>query len=560
MFDKVVVPFILVIALGLVSCSKQGTRVATEPPMAASQGPISTGSRPNILLIVADDLGYTDLGAFGGEINTPTLDRLATEGVRLANFYVAPSCSPTRAQLLSGVDNHLAGLGTMKEFLKPWQEGKPGYEGYLNHRVDSVATLLQNAGYRTYMTGKWHLGLTDDTSPHARGFDRSFSLLHGTSGHFDNTAGLKGLSHTLFREDRELVPWPEGKFSSDHYADKLIEYLQDDQNDETPFFAYLAFTAPHFPMHAPDEDIRRYVGHYHEGYEAVRAARITRMRELGLISGETIDSVVPAKHRAWNTLSAEEQALEARAMQVYAAMIDNMDRNVERVLEQLRRSSKLQNTLVIFMSDNGPDPKDLGKHPMFAKSVATMDNSLENIGRPGSFKAVGAGWAYVSAGPFRLYKHLTSQGGIRVPAFIWHTDSDRKGEIDKNFLTVRDIAPTLLEMAGVERSSNNDYRSGDYVMAGRSLLPLLASSETMERKNEVFAWEHRGRRGIIQGDWKGLLLDEPYGTGKWELFNLKEDPGEAHNLASENPKKIYQLAESWDLYANSHNVLIKDAE
>jgi arylsulfatase len=341
---------------------------------------------PNFLIIVADDLGYSDIGAFGGEIDTPNLDALAAQGLKLTGFHTAPTCSPTRSMLLAGLDNHEAGLGNMAEVIAPNQKGQPGHEGYLRTDVASLAELLGASGYRTHYSGKWHLGLAPEQDPHARGFETSFALLQGGHNHFGLQVALKrgdpGYDYT--KNGRHLSSLPENFYSSDYFAAQLIQQLKGGKASPAgrkPFFAYLAFTAPHFPLQAPAETIAKYKGRYAGGYDAVRAARLKRQIELGLLDA----SVVPHDMDLaplWNTLTSEQKAREERRMEVYAAMVDRLDQNVGRVIQALKETGELDNTIILFLADNGAEGSELtGRSMSMLNAVyAAADNRLENIG------------------------------------------------------------------------------------------------------------------------------------------------------------------------------------
>lgn len=361
--------------------------------------------RPNFLLIVADDLGFSDLGAFGGEIHTPYLDELAKQGVRFTSFHTAPTCSPTRSMLLTGTDNHIAGLGTMAEAQTPAQAGHPGYEGYLNDRVAALPELLRDGGYRTLMSGKWHLGLTPETSPHARGFERSFALLPGAANHYgfeapipeEQVPGLLKKTRGLYSEDGQDTTIPDDFYSSDGFTDKLLEFL-DEGDDGRPFFAYLPFSAPHWPLQAPAEIVEKYRGRYDAGPDALRQERLTRLRELGLIEGDVTPHPVVPLTAEWEALTDEERVRSARTMEVYAAMVDRMDWNVGRVLEKLEAKGVLDNTVILFLSDNGAEGAQLEALPVFGPDLNQViadyyDNSLENIGRGNSYVWYGPRWA-----------------------------------------------------------------------------------------------------------------------------------------------------------------------
>ena len=519
--------------------------------------------RPNILLIVADDLGYAELGAYGGEIDTPTIDGLAKSGVRYTSFYAHSNCSPTRAMLFSGVDSHLAGLGAMLLAIGPNQTGQPGYEGHLNQRTVSVAKLLQDSGYKTYMTGKWHLGETPETLPAARGFDRYFIQTKGSppGGHF-NLDGARPDARGIYFEDgadRTGTPVPDDFFSSNFYTDKLIEYLDTGTDNETPFFAYLAFSAPHIPVHAPESHIDQYQGRYDAGYDVIRQRRLDEMQRLGIVS----ETVTPS-HRAptvtpWDQLGQDERRIHARRMEVYAGAVDNMDDNVGRLLGYLRESDQFDNTLILFMSDNGAAGFYGWQSEPLVNRYNAADNSLENLGRDGSMMFYGPGWAAAGSAPFYLFKRHMTEGGIRVPLIVSGPGVEHRGSISHELLTVRDIAPTLLEIAGIQ------YPSGSY--EGREILPqtgksfatrLAGNGPAIHGETEVFGWELFNRRGVRKGDWKLLWLESPFGTDGWQLFNLSVDPGETQDLAEEDPEKLAEMIAAWNEYARENNVIISD--
>jgi len=312
----------------------------------------SNPQKPNILLIVADDMGYTDIGPFGAEIATPTLDELAEEGVLLTNFHVLPTCSPSRSVLLLGVDNHLAGLGAMGERTTPKQKGKPGYEGFLNNTVAHMPRLLKDAGYHTYMVGKWHLGEEKEHRPSRKGFEQTFALLEGGGSHWADRLGVTPTIPMHYARNGEVLDsLPKDFYSTRSYTDHLLEWLDQDKDDDKPFFAYVAYTAPHDPLHAPKEYIEKYKGKYDEGFNALREARYEKLKSLGILP----DSVAmhPWNAPEWNQLPNEEKAAAARDMEVYAAMIDYMDEQIGRIIDRLKDHGKLDNTMVVFISDNG---------------------------------------------------------------------------------------------------------------------------------------------------------------------------------------------------------------
>jgi len=521
---------------------------------------------PNILLIVADDMGYSDVGAFGGEIKTPNLDALAARGLRATGFYVGPTCSPTRSMLLSGTDNHVAGLGNMAEYLGPKQKGKPGYEGHLNSRVASIASVLRDAGYHTYMAGKWHLGEEPGSWPAARGFERDFTLLQGGGSSWDDmkypNPAHPHLTFTL--NGKRLERLPENHFSSEAYANFIMKSVDENKDDGKPFFAYLSFQAVHSPFAVPDEWLNKYQGLYDKGYDALRASRIARMKEIGIVGKDMQPFPRLPNIPAWDSLTPEQQKLSARKMEIYAAMLGNMDYHIGRVLDYLKEAGKLEDTLVIFFSDNGAEPVELASLVESAFSpeakqwfLGNFDQRPENWGKKGSAASYGPAWAQVGSTPFRMFKHFVAEGGIRSPLIIAGPGVKHAGDINASFLHVMDIAPTLYELAGAEHPSKKPG-STFAPLQGKSLVPVLAGSTGSPRgESDWIGWELFGNRAIRQGDWKILnILRAAGGSGNWQLFNLKNDPGETHDLAKQNPAKLKEMIALWNRYAKENGVIL----
>lgn len=514
--------------------------------------------KPNILLIVADDLGYSDIGAFGGEIDTPNLDELASEGIRLTSFHTAPTCSPTRSMLLTGTDSHPAGIGNMAELLTPEQKGKPGYEGYLNDSVATLPEVLRDSGYNTYMVGKWHLGRSEELSPAARGFDKSFALIQGGASHFDQSAIIGKDPVAIYRDNGKSVDLPKDFFSTDFYTNRIINYIGEDLEQDKPFFAYVAYTAPHWPLQAPAEYLKKYEGQYQEGYEQLRQTRLKRMQELGIIDASVTANTPLTQLPRWEDLNDEQRKLETRRMQIYAAMVDNMDHNIGRLLSWLEEKGELDNTLVMFMSDNGADGNSPATVPHNAEWIAqTFDNSYDNLGKVGSFVWYGAQWGQVSATPFPLFKGFTSEGGLVAPAIVRLPKQNSGGEINHEFIHVKDVMPTFLELAGAKEVSSPYNGREVRAIQGRSMLPTLKREPTAER---AVGWELFGRAAIHKGDWKIRWLEAPYGNGEWQLFNLKNDPTESHDLARLEPEKLAELLVDWDAYVKENGVIRSDPE
>ena len=523
----------------------------------------------NILLIVADDLGYSDLGCFGGEIKTPNLDALAARGMRARNFCVSPTCSPSRAMLLTGTDNHIAGLGNMAEWLGPTQRGMPGYEGHLNSRVVTVPTLLgSRAGYFTFMAGKWHLGEEPGSWPAAHGFARDFTLIDGMGSHWEDMKALnpKQPKANYSLNGERLDTLPPGYFSSTHFTDFAIKCLEEARTKRQPFLAYVAYQAPHGPLAAPDEWIDRYRGMYDAGYDRIGDDRLARQKALGIVGQQATRAPRPAGVPAWAGLSAQEKRESARRMEIYAAMVGHMDDQIGRLISHLKATGQYENTLVIFMSDNGANGEDhagmlLGLFPQvkpfFEKS---FDNRFENWGRPGSFIDYGKAWGHVSNVPFREFKGVVAEGGIRAPLIVAGPGVNHAGAINDSPLHIMDIAPTLLQLASVEHPA--DGKSLDVApIQGRSLLAVLANRESSVRKDTDWnGWELFGNRAVRQGDWKLMSLLKPAGgTGQWQIFNIKDDLAEMHDLSSQQASRRNAMLKLWDEYVKTNGVIESDA-
>lgn len=530
--------------------------VLSVPSFAAA--PENPPARPNFLIVLADDLGFSDIGAFGGEIDTPNLDALAARGVRLTGFHSAPTCSPTRSMLLTGTDNHIAGLGNMAELVADNQRGHPGYEGYLSRDTVSLAERLRAAGYRTLMAGKWHLGTAPEQDPHARGFDRSFALLQGGANHFGlgvSTDPAKGSTYT--RDGTPLAALPPDFYSSDAFATQLIEELDETSAAGKPFFAYLAFTAPHWPLQALPSDIAKYRGRYDAGFEALRRQRLKRQAELGLIDPDVAahEPVVPGG--GWKALTPAQQADQIRRMEVYAAMVDRLDRNVGRVVAYLKQAGLYDNTIILFLSDNGAEGMDVasGALPRLQAVAAAADNSPGNLGAATSYASYGPGWAQAATAPSWLFKAYTSEGGTHVPAFFSSPRLTPPSGIGTAFGTVQDIVPTFLELAGLPPATPTFGGRRVAAVRGTSWAAYLrGESAQVHQPDETTGWELFGHRAIRQGDWKIVAL----AGGAWQLFNLAEDPGETRDLAAEQPERLERLVAAWRTYAAETGVILPD--
>jgi arylsulfatase len=535
---------LVIFSISLVGCSP------------ADQAVTKVHNRPNILLIVVDDMGYSDVEPFGGEIDTPNIHSLASSGVKFTNFYVGPSCSATRSMLLSGNDSHVAGLGTMNELLAPNQIGQPGYEGYLNDRVVSMASVLQDAGYHTYMAGKWHLGHEPDRDPSKRGFERVYTMLQGGTSHFDDEMMMYANYPPTYREDGVQTHVPQGFYSTEFYANQIVKYM-DEQEDDDPFFAYLAFTAPHDPLHVPDAWLDRNRGEYDDGFNALRTKRIARMKELGIVPEEAELGPWLGLIPMWEELTAEQQEMEIRRMEIYSAMVENIDHHIGRVLEYLESSGKRQDTLVVFFSDNGANGSEMDSYPGTdaAWVEENSDNQFSNWGKRGSRIAEGTGWAQASSTPFHLFKHFLAEGGIRSPLIISGPGVAYQGETVDSVAHVMDLAPTFLDLA--ETTYPASYNGKPVAQPrGASMLPLLSRrSPTVHGTDEAIAWEYNNLKAVRIGDFKATWIIEPYGPGEWQVFDLSVDPGESVDLSSQHPELKQRLISAWEEYADAVGVV-----
>jgi arylsulfatase len=530
--------------------------------------------RPNFLLIVADDLGYSDLGAYGGEIDTPNLDALAETGLRARDFYVSARGAPTRAMLLTGVDHHVAGLGGPPRRLAPNQEGQPGYEGQLNDRVVSLASLLRDAGYHTCMAGKWELGEDAENLPAARGFERSFALLDGAASHWsDMRSAIPGREQARYtRDDQEILELPDDYFSSRYFTDFVLESIAANRADGRPFFAYLAYQAPHGPLAAPEEWHERSAGRYDVGYDAIRGARLLRMKRVGLVQEEVRPYPGIPTIPSWGELSDPQKRAQVVKMELYAAMVENLDFHVGRVLDYLREIGELHETLVVFLSDNGAEAGDRGPAGMDPRnrewySQRFPEVDVQSWGRPGSFVEYGAAWAQVSMVPFRLFKGTAAEGGIRSPLIVSGPGVTTRGpagarrrKYTEALLHVADVAPTFLELAKVRYPRT--YR-------GRSLAPLQGASwvphlawewRARHGPHEWLGFELSGDRAVRRGPWKLVWMPPPFGLGDWRLYRLDRDPAELFDRSQEESEEKEELRALWREYARSNGVVLPRAE
>lgn len=522
--------------------------------LAATLAHAAAPARPNIVLILADDMGYSDLGCYGSELTTPNIDALAAGGLRFTQFYNSARCSPTRAALLTGLDPHQAGVGVLANDAKPDgtssapADAGPGYVQHLNDRSVTLAEALRPAGYGTYMTGKWHVGAFGTHQwPQGRGFDRYYGVLAGTVSYFRPDA-----ERPLIDGDKMLPPPTDRNFyTTDVFTDHALKFLSE-HDGKKPFFLYLAFNAPHYPLHARPADIEKFSGKFRAGWDKLREERFARQQKLGLFDASMQLSPRDETVRAWDKLTEEQKVQTDHRMAVYAAQIYRLDLNVGRLVAQLREKGQLDNTLIIFLSDNGasnePGP-DLGGGD-FA-NINDPDKRGQG-GKKGS--TYGAGWANLSNTPFRRFKSMLHEGGISAP-FIVHWPAGLKtkpGSITRAPAYLTDVMPTVLEVSGATHPAS--FRGqAPFALEGRSLTPIFQSGTRPTR--EWFYWEQYDNRAVRRGDWKAV---RPAGSKDgWELYDIAKDRAEQNNVAAKHPELVKELTTAWDRWANTHQVLPK---
>ncbi|HVJ82547.1 MAG TPA: arylsulfatase [Planctomycetia bacterium] len=544
--------------------------------IAAGLGPAfadEAPKRPNVVVILSDDMGFSDIGCYGGEMSTPNLDKLAAGGLRFTQFYNCARCCPTRASLLTGLYPHQAGVGHMME---DRGEKFPGYRGNLDPQVPTIAEILAPAGYGTYAVGKWHV--TRHAAPEGpkhnwplqRGFAKFYGTIHGGGSYYDPSS--------LTRGNRQISPFadPEYKprtfYYTDAIADHAVRFLAEHQKErkQDPFFLYVAFTAAHWPMHALPEDVAKYKGKYDGGYEPVRQARFAKAAALGVIDPKQAASPLAGN---WDRIA--NKRWEAAGMEVYAAMVDRMDAAIGKITDELRREGKLDDTLIFYLQDNGGCAETQGRaakesHPDIPRPPAptlpplpaealitpgsvpaqTRDGYPVRMGKrvmPGAadtYLAYGRNWANVSNTPFREYKHWVHEGGIATPLVAhWPKGIAAKGELRKQPGHLIDLMATIAAVSGAARPAAAP------ALEGRSLLPAFAD-KPIER--EAIYWEHEGNRAVRVGDWKAVAKGP---AGPWELYDLATDRVESKNLAATEPAKLRELVAKWEAYAKRARVL-----
>ena len=529
--------------------------------LAFSPNQAFAASEPNFLVIVADDMGWSDPGFLGSKIQTPNIDRLAAGGTFFSNFYVAPTCSPTRSMLLTGVSNHKAGVGTMHGLQAPNQMGHVEYGAQLHGGVITIAEMLRAKGYATSMSGKWHLAVDAEQYPKRRGFEQSFGLLQGGASHFSDGRKIHRTENVRYLEGGKPTKLPSDFYSTYAYTDKIIDYINTAKN--RPFFAYLAYTAPHDPLQVPDDWLDKYDGVFDSGPAFSKKQRVDQLVEMGLIEKDVslaqppnIPSWLDAYKKPWDERSAKDRKTDARRMEIYAAMVEIMDSQIGRVIEHLRQIGKLDNTYIIFMSDNGASVGTPYTYP--ANNRAWVDQNYDlspaQMGKVGSFTTMGREWTNNSNTPFRFFKATVGEGGVRSP-FIISGPGILPGTIQKKPAHVMDIVPTIYELADI-LPANQDLYDGKAMPTGQSFMPFLTTAASND--DRMIVTELFGSRMVRKDKWKAAYINPPAGSGEWELFDISIDPSATNNLAAENPELLLEMRKAYDDFAIRNNVIVPD--
>ncbi|WP_341839896.1 arylsulfatase [Chitinophaga caseinilytica] len=505
----------------------------------------SQPKKPNIILIMVDDMGYSDLGSYGSEIRTPNLDRLAKEGLRLREFYNNSICAPTRASLLTGQYQHKAGVGYFDVNL-----GLPAYQGFLNRQSLTIGEVLRQNGYSTLLSGKWHVGNDSTSWPVQRGFDRFFGVIGGGANYFDPEPmplGGRAYPVVLLENNRRIKPAAGSYYFTDEITRHAVDFLDEQHKSGKPFFLYLAYTAPHWPLQALPEDIAKYKGRYDIGWDSLRSERLARQRQLGLLpAGQTIaprDSSVPD----WDNLTFDQQQLWKAKMEVFAAMVDRMDQGVGQVLTKLKALGADDNTLIVFISDNGAPAEDVAH---FGQKAGRNSGP---VGTAGSFESQGKNWSFVSNSPFRAFKNNMYEGGISSPFIAWFPGKVPQGAIAKGTGHLIDLAPTFYEIAGAKYPSTFNGTTPNK-LAGVSLAGLLFNNREIDPERPIF-WERAGNRAVRKGKWK---LVSGYPQYRWELYDLEKDRGETIDVAQQNRQVVNELSAAYFQWAEQTGVVPYD--
>jgi len=509
---------------------------------------------PNIVLILVDDAALMDFGVYGGEAATPTIDALAKKGTLFTHYRASLMCAPSRSMLLTGYDSHLTGVPNLPIFTPPEYATRPGYQGILNNQVETVATRLKRIGYRTYITGKWHLGHTEETLPSKRGFDRTYILDASGADNYEDKGYLPTQSsQPPWYQDGKEIDLPEDFYSSRNLVDEMIQFMDEESQPDDPFFAFLSFQAIHIPVQAPKEYTEKYIDTYEQGWDVIRKKRFEKAKRLGLIPdharlGHKLDEL-----KNWNDLSIEEQKFMAKAMAVNAGMLEAMDHHIGRYIEYLEKNGKFENTVFIITSDNGPEASSTGdvKSMEYWMKYVGYHRDYERLGEKRSYNYIGPEFASAAAGPSSFFKFYAGEGGLRVP-LIFSGSGIPGGRSNSAFSRVTDITPTILSIAGIDRPKM--ALAGP--MTGRSLFPIInGDQEIVYDENDAIGIEAAGHGALYKGDYKLVRNGRPYGDGIWRLYDIANDPGETRDLSLTDPEIFAEMIKHYIEYTKEYGVV-----
>ena len=519
-----------------------------------------SGNRPNVVLILADDLGYTDISSYGSEIKTPSIAQLASEGLSFTNYHTAANCAPARAMLLTGVDSHRNGVPNIPESIPPEQLAYDHYQGVLSDNVVTIASLLQENGYHTYMTGKWHLGHTPTLLPSSRGFDRTIAMADTGADNWEQRTYLPIYDQVNWYADGAPHTLPDDFYSSKYFIDKTIEFVDSNKDSDQPFFAYIPFQAVHIPVQAPKEYSDKYRGVYDEGWPILREKRREAAIAHGVIPAEAQAGVTPGSTE-WDSLTEEQKRYDARRMEVYAGMVDAMDENIGRLMSYLKSIDQYDNTIFIFTSDNGAASTSLvdwdGNSPLNRWfDTVGYNTDYETLGEKGSWVGIGPGNVTVANSPLLYYKFHANEGGLRVPLVMSGPGIARRGELTDEFTFVTDLAPTILSLTGID--DHQGSHNGKFVepIVGSNFAEYLGvSSEKIHLDSEPVGYELGGSSVLFKGDYKIVINRFEQNESEWHLYNIKSDPGETKDLVNELPDLFAEMLLDYEVWEEANDVL-----
>lgn len=538
--------------------------------------------QPNVLLLIGDDISFADLGMYGSEIQTPNMDKLSEAGIRFSNFHASPVCSVTRSMLITGANNIEAGLATFDYSIYPPTEGHPGYEGYLTKNTVAISELFNDAGYNVYKSGKWHLGgeARGGEGPLGWGFTKEFGILSGGSNHWNNLAMTPDFADPDFMNKRRVEDWtlngepfdrPSGVYSGEIYTNYMLDFIKEGEEDGKPWFSWMAFTTAHFPVQGRPELVEKYYEQYLElGFDGLKEQRYKSLKVHGLISEQAEQAPENPLTLNWDDLSEDDKKYQARVMANYAAMIEDQDQRIGEIIAYLKESNQLDNTLIIYLTDNGAEGLE-PTNPKTGNAVyqqwieKNFSTELDSIGTANSINTIGTSWANATTGDLRFWKWFTGEGGIRVPMMILPPGAltegyDKAGQISKAVVSVKDLPMTILDYAGLDHPGT-EYKGRQVVEpSGISMRPFLeGETDIVRTEDQWYAFELFGNCYVMSGNYKASKVREGmFGDGKWHLYNVVDDPSESKPLEEQMPEKFEALKNTYFEYAKKHNIMDVD--